>query len=193
MAEGTGETDTSRPRLAPTTEDDWDDDTRALLDRLNRYNIFTTLAHHPDLLRRWLTFGGHVLVQSTLPPRPRELAILRVGWRCGSAYEFGQHTVLGRSVGLTDDEIQRVATAEPLTGGRWSDEDAEILRAADELVSDFVLSDETWAALAARWSTQQVLDLIFTVGQYVLVSMALNTLGVELDAGLPGFPEEDAP
>ena len=101
------------PRLAPTTEADWDDETRALLDALGRLNIFTTLAHHPKLLKRWLVFGGHVLAKSTLPDRERELLILRVGWRCGSEYEFGQHTVIGRRLGLTDDEIRRLATDGP--------------------------------------------------------------------------------
>lgn len=182
MAEGTG------PRLAPTTEDDWDDDTRALVDQLGRYNIFTTLAHHPDLLRRWLRFGGHVLMQNTLPARERELAILRVGWRCGSPYEFGQHTVLGAASGLTADEIRRV-TADPAADAAWSPSDRLLLAAVDELVDDYRIGDATWAGLAEAWSVQQVLDLIFTVGQYVLVSMALNTLGVELDDGLPGFPE----
>ncbi len=177
------------PRLAPTGEDDWDDDTRALLDQLDRANIFTTLAHHPDLLRRWLRFGSHVLIQNTLPPRERELVILRVGWRCTAEYEFGQHRVLGGVVGLTDDEIVAVTAAEPAAAG-WSDADLELLAAADELVDDFCLTDATWAALTARWYTQQVLDLIFTVGQYTLVSMALNSLGVQLDDGLTGFPEQ---
>ena len=31
------------------------------------------------------------------------------------------------------------------------------------------------------------MDVVFTVGQYTLVSMALNSLGVQLDAGLAGF------
>lgn len=176
------------PRLAPTGEDDWDDDTRVLLDRLDRANIFTTLAHHPDLLRRWLRFGSHVLIQNTLPPRERELVILRVGWRCTAEYEFGQHRVLGGVVGLTDDEIVAVTAESPSAGDSWSESDLELLRAADELVDDFCLTDATWAALTARWSTQQVLDLIFTVGQYTLVSMALNSLGVQLDDGLTGFP-----
>ena len=40
-------------------------------------NIFGSLAHHPDLLRRWLVFAGHVLSKNTIAPRERELLILR--------------------------------------------------------------------------------------------------------------------
>lgn len=173
------------PRLAPTTDDDWDDETRALLDALGRLNIFTTLAHHPKALKRWLVFGGHVLAKSTLPERERELLILRVGWRCGSEYEFGQHTLIGRRAGLADDEIRRLAI-EGVDG--WSDDDAALVRAVDELVADHAVGDETWAALRRRWDDQQVIDLVFAVGQYVLVSMALNTFRVQRDEGVPGWP-----
>ena len=173
------------PRLAPTTEADWDDETRERLDALGRLNIFTTLAHHPKLLKRWLVFGGHVLVKSTLPERERELVILRTGWRCACEYEFGQHVVIGRGAGLTDQEIARCCV-EDLEG--WSPSDAAIVTAADELVADKSLSDTTWAALTAEWTTQQVLDLIFAIGQYTLTCMALSSLRVQRDEGVPGFP-----
>jgi len=173
------------PRLAPTTEADWDDETTALLDALGRLNIFTTLAHHPKLLKRWLVFGGHVLAKTTLPDRERELLILRAGWRCGSEYEFGQHTIIGRNSGLTTEEIARLAT-DDLDG--WGTSDAVLVRAVDELVADHGVGDETYAALEQVWDDQQIIDLVFTVGQYVLVSMALNTFGVQRDAGVPGWP-----
>lgn len=176
---------TDQPRLAPTTADERDDETAALVDSLGGLNIFATLAHHPKLLKRWLVFGNHVLSKSTLPPRERELVILRTGWRCGSEYEFGQHTVIGRREGLTDDEIRRLATDG--TDG-WSPTDAALVRAADELVADHVISDATWAELTSTWTTQQVMDVVFAVGQYALVSMALRTFGVQRDEGVPGFP-----
>ena len=175
----------TEPRIPPTTDADWDDETRALVDGLGRMNIFATLAHHPKLLKRWLVFGNHVLNKSTLPARERELAILRVGWRCGSDYEFGQHTVIGRREGITDEEITRLAV-ESLDG--WSDTDAAIVRAADELVAEHTLSDATWEQLGRTWSTQQVMDLVFAIGQYVLTSMALNAFRVQREDGVPGFP-----
>lgn len=173
------------PRLPPTTAEDWDDDTAALLDAVGPLNIFTTLAHHPKLLKRWMVFGAHVLSKSTLPARARELLILRTGWRCGCAYEFGQHTLIGRGVGITDDEIARLVR-DGVDG--WDEGEAALLVAADELVADHRLSDDTWRRLSAELSTEQLLDLIFTVGQYAMVCMALNSLGVRLDDGVPGFP-----
>ena len=60
-------------------------------------------------------------------------------------------------------------------------------QATDDLNADYHISDETWAGLSEHLDTKQLLDVVFTVGQYTLVSMALNTLGVQLDEGLPGW------
>lgn len=146
-------------------------------------NIFATLAHHPPLLKRWLVFAGHVLAKSTLTPRDRELLILRVGVRCRSRYEFGQHVVIARRSEITDEEIERVKSGP--NDPAWSHHDRALLRAVDELHDDSCISDTTWATLTETLSTQQMLDLIFAVGQYHLVSCALNSAGVELDEGVP--------
>ena len=175
----------SAPRLPPLEPSRLDDETRAIVPE-GSFNIFRTLAHHPKLLKRWLVFGAHVLSKSTLPPRERELAILRTGWRCGAEYEFGQHTVIARDAGVDDDEI--VALTRDLDAHPWSDADRTLLVAVDELHDDQCISDATWVGLQSQWDDQQVLDLIFAVGQYTLVSMALNSLGVERDDGIPGFP-----
>jgi alkylhydroperoxidase family enzyme len=182
------------PRIAPLTDEQMDAETRSLLGATSGgvgggrvLNIFRTLAVHPGLLKRWLVFGTHVLVKSTLPPRERELAILRVGWKCRAEYEWGQHVVIARASGLGDDEIRRIATGPDAPG--WSALDAAILRGVDELIDDHCLSDATWSALAAHWSTEQRVDFVFAVGQYTLVSMALNSFGVQRDAGVPGFAE----
>lgn len=176
----------TQPRLEPLDPADLDEETRKFVPD-GALNIFRTLAHHPKLLKRWLVFGAHVLSKSSLPERERELAILRTGARCGAEYEFGQHTVIGRQAGVTDEEI--VALTRPLEEHQWSDADRVLLTAVDELHDDQCIGQQTWDALAQRWSEQQLLDLVFTIGQYTLVSMALNSLGVQRDAGVPGFPE----
>ena len=145
-------------------------------------NIFATLGHHPKLMKRWLVFGNHVLAKSTLPAREREILILRTGWKCRSPYEWGQHVVIGRASGLTDEEIERIADGPDAPG--WDPFDALLVRAADELHDDSCLTEATYRALAERYSEQQMLDLVFAVGQYHLVSMALNSFRVERDDGV---------
>ena len=157
-------------------------------------NIFRTLAHHPKLLKRWSVFGNHVLARSTLPARERELVILRTGYLCGSGYEWAQHAAIGRQAGLTDTEIERIAlglggaSAVGLGPSGWSVDDGVLLAATDQLVETKFIDDATWTQLGARWDTQQLLDVVFTVGQYTLVSMALNTFGVQLESHTDAFP-----
>ncbi len=149
--------------------------------------IFRTLVRHPKLLKRWMVFGNLVLAKSTLPPRERELLILRIGWLCKAEYEFGQHVRIGRSAGLSNEEIERIGAGPDAPG--WSSADATLLRAVDELHSDAFISDATWQELAERYEVPQLMDLVFTVGQYNMLGMALNSLGVQPESPVEGFPE----
>ena len=174
------------PRLAPLPREQWDDETQAVLGNGPALNIFGTLARHPKLLKRWLVFGSHILAKNTLPSRDRELLILRTGWNCSAPYEWGQHVAIARGDGMSDAEIEAVAVGPDAQS--WEPFEATLLRAADELHADSTLSDATWAALHERYDDQQMLDTIFTVGQYHLVSMALNACRVERDDGVTGVP-----
>lgn len=175
-----------KPRVEPLAVEDFDAETRETFGAGPVLNIFRTLANHPKLLKRWLVFGNHVLAKSTLGPREREILILRTGWLCGAEYEWAQHVAIARGSGVTDEEIERIAKGADAKG--WDDRDRALLRAADELHRDQFVSDPTWAALAEHYDTRQLMDLVFTVGQYTLVSMALNTLGVQLEEGAARFP-----
>lgn len=174
-----------KPRVQPLSDDQLDPEFKEKMGG-RVLNIFRTLAHHPKLLKRWLVFGNHILAKSTLSPRDREIAILRVGWLCQAGYEWGQHVVIGKTAGLSDEEIDRITRGPDAEG--WSSAESALLRATDELHEDSFVTDPTWASLTDHYSTEQLMDLVFTVGQYHLVSMALNTFGVQLDEGLEGLP-----
>ena len=173
----------SRPRLAPLAPEEWSDEQRELLTRGNPQrvlNVFATLARHPDLLRRWMPFGNHVLFKSSLPAREREMAILRIGWLCRSGYEFHQHTRIGKASGLSDDEIERLKHGPDAPG--WTEAESALLRAVDELHADQFVSEGTWQRLSAHYDTRQLIDIVFAVGQYTMVSMALNSFGVQIES-----------
>jgi alkylhydroperoxidase family enzyme len=145
-------------------------------------NALGTLAHHPALARAFHTFNGHVLFATSLSERQRELVVLRVAALRRSEYEWRQHAVLAGDVGIGADEVARVAEGPGAHG--WSPLERAMLQAVDELVADAVVSDATWAALAAGLDTHQLMDLVFTVGAYDLLAMAFRSFGVELDADL---------
>ena len=153
-------------------------------------NIMRTLAHNTRVLKRFNALGGSLLFRGTLPARERELVILRVGANCKSVYEFGQHTIIGRDCGITDLEIAKVC--QPLSKHDWSPGDLALLKMADELCADNCVSDPTWALLAAKWSEEQLVELLIVAGFYRMVSGFLNSAGVQLDAGVPGWPASAA-
>lgn len=143
------------------------------------------LAHHPALTRAFNTFNGHILLATTLSPRQRELLVLRVASVRQSAYEWAQHAVLAGDADLTEDDVARIAVGGDAPG--WSALDAAMLHAVDELLADALVSDATWATLAAALDDRQLMDLVFTVGAYDLLAMAFRTFGVPLDDDLePG-------
>jgi 4-carboxymuconolactone decarboxylase len=146
-------------------------------------NLFRVMMHHPELTRRWVVFAGHVLRKQSLPARERELLILRIGWLNQAGYEWAQHVEIAKREGLTAEEIERVKLG---PSADWHSQDAALLQSVDDLYERSVVSDATWEALAAKYSTMQIMDLVFTIGQYNLVSWALNSFGVPLDDFLPG-------
>lgn len=140
------------------------------------------ILQHPALAKAFLTFNNHVATASTVSRRIRELLILRISWLSRSEYEFVQHLVLARNVGLSDAEIERVQLGPEAPG--WHPVDADLLRAVDELHTDTRIRDETWNRLAAQFSTQQLMDIVFAVGCYELLAKVFKTFGVQLEPGV---------
>jgi alkylhydroperoxidase family enzyme len=173
----------TKPRIPPVSEQDRTEAQRQMLASRPDYNIYKTLAHHPELYSRWSALGGFLLNGSSLPARHREMLMLRMGWLCQSEYEWAQHARIATStVGMTDQEIHRIAEGPKAAG--WTDFENTLLRMVDELRYDAIVSDATWNALRKEYSDQQMMEALYTAAQYQLVSMVLNSLGVQLDPGL---------
>jgi len=178
-----------KPRIPPVTKENWTDAQREMMtpyENIGAINIGATVANYPELAKDWLVFSSHILRRNSLPARDREVLILRIGWLCRSEYEWAQHVRIGRAAGLTDDDLAHIMKGPDATG--VSTHDKLLLVAATELRDKAFISDLTWNALAKTYDTKQMMDIVFTVGQYNLVSMALNSFGVQLEPGLTGFP-----
>ena len=180
----------SQKRIPPLQESEWTDAQRKQLEGAYRkggfYNLAGTMSRHPDASKRIGQLSAYVLgPTSTLPARDRELLILRTAWLCQAEYEWAQHMLIGRKAGVTDEEIDRCREGPDAPG--WSTLDANLLRAADELNKQQRIQDSSWDALARHYSEQQMMDIVFAVGQYTLIAMAMNSFGTPLDKGLRGF------
>ena len=191
------------PRIPPLPPDEWPDGMRDALAALrpanprhplpsrdpNRpkgLNALGTLAQHVELTTAFHTFNGHILFGSTITPRQRELLVLRVATLRNAEYEWAQHVVLAGDAGITSEEVDRIVEGPDAEG--WSPFEAALIRAADELVAECLVTDATWATLADELDAPQLMDVVFTVGAYEIVAMAFKSFGVELDADLVRKP-----
>jgi AhpD family alkylhydroperoxidase len=149
--------------------------------------VFTTLARHRRLFRRWLWFAGALMPGGTLPRDEAELVILRVAHLTGCDYERVQHERLGRRAGLGAQEVARVADGPDAPG--WSPRQALLLRAADALHGDGRIGETLWAALAREYDERGLIELCLLAGHYEMLAKTLLSLGVEPDP----VPDADAP
>lgn len=180
-------------RIEPLLPPDWDDEIldalgafpRGLQFVLDRWNeggadargmhLLGSFAPHPPLAKAFLTFNNHVSGNSSLEARDREILILRLAWLRKAEYEYYQHVVLGLRAGLTEEEMEQIRVGPDAAG--WSAEDADLVRAAGELVAEARIADDTWGRLSERYGQRQLMDLVFLVGCYEVVAMASRTFG----------------
>jgi len=141
--------------------------------------VFTTLARHRGLFRRWLWFAGGLMPGGTLPRAEAELVILRVAHNTGCDYEWAQHERLAQRAGLSADEVARVRNGAAAPG--WSPRQTLLLRAADELHADRRIGDELWAALAREHDERELIELCLLIGHYEMLAMTLRSLEVQPD------------
>ncbi len=188
---------TIKPRVAPKLPAEWDEQALDALSTFPSARDFVlanwqkdprgmhglgVMLNHPVATKAFLGFNNHVSIKSSLSKRIRELLILRISWLRRSEYEFIQHTVLGLRAGLTEADIERLQYGPDATG--WDPVDADLVRAADELMADACISDATFARLSQRFSTEQIIDMIYAVGCYEIAAMMFKTLGAQLEDGV---------
>ncbi len=196
----------ARTRIRPLAPSEWSPEVAAVLgatresvaalegsapppnDQPKTLNILTTIAHHEKLLGPFLKFATVLGRDGTLSRRDSELLALRTSWNARSEFEWGHHAQYGRAAGLSSSEIEQIVVGPDSPA--WSAEDRLLLRAADQLCASQQISDETWQALAQRYSEAQLVEIPFLVGQYTMLSMVANALGVELEDGYDRLPQE---
>jgi AhpD family alkylhydroperoxidase len=142
-------------------------------------NVFTTLARNRGLFRRWLWFAGGLMPGGKLPRADTELVILRVAHLTDCQYEWDHHERIGRSAGLSVEEIERVRSESAAAG--WNERQRLLLGAVEEMLGEGELGDELWAALAAELDEAELIELCLLIGHYEMLAKTLKTLRVQRD------------
>lgn len=165
-------------RIALVERDDYSPEQAELANGRDIYNLTRMMVNHPDLYRVFIPLAEKLMRGSLLPPREREILLIRTLELCRGAYEAQHHDLIARSLGMSEAEIDWVKKG----GSELSGFDRTLVKAADELIAEKTVSDETWRALAQRYTVQQLMEVVFLVGAFAMISMVTNSLGVPTDA-----------
>lgn len=136
---------------------------------------------HPGMFKAQMVLGIELAAKGTIPARERELAILRLALLARAPFEWCEHVDIGKAFGLTPEEIERVVEGSTAPG--WTEHEAALLRAVEELVGDHCMSDGTWNTLATTYSEQQMLEVPMLVGAYLMTAMQQNSLKIQPKGG----------
>ena len=147
--------------------------------------VTATMLRHMELNDAQTTIGVMLNSKGKIDPRDRELTVLRGAWVTGAPFEWSEHVVIAKRLGISAEEIERITEGGAASG--WSAHEAALLTAVDELLSCFMISDQTWAVLAATWDEQQLIEFPVLVGVYAATAMQQNSLRVTLEGGKPGL------
>jgi alkylhydroperoxidase family enzyme len=152
--------------------------------------LFRTFARNLSMTQAMGGWGSYELSKRlTLSMRIRELVIDRVTARCGCEYEWGVHLAFfADRVGLTADQKRSITHGTP-DDLCWSNQEAAIVRAVDELHDRADITDTTWSELASSLTVEQILDLLMLAGWYHAISYAANAARVPLEDGAPRFAD----
>lgn len=154
---------------------------RAVLSAYPPLNVFRMFANAPASFKALAAFGRSILFESEFDPRKREIAILRVAQVTNSLYEWTQHVTFAKAVGVTEDQIEKIAVEDPVTS---LDEEGNLLcRVADEISREVKLGDEALAEILERYGTRGATELILCVSYFNMVSRFLESTRVELEEG----------
>ena len=182
--------------MKPLPSSEWDPSLQHIVDAMNGrpIEIHCLLANHPPLLNAWWSYRMYSVQGGDLSQRDCELVILRVAVHMQAWYEWAAHVDRGLATGLSLPEIYRVV--EGPDASEWSENDAALLRAVDQLVEKRSIDDELQKTLAVHFSEHQILDLISLQGLYVTIACIIGTWPVEIEdhivARLPPEVTEEA-
>lgn len=171
------------PRIRPLPTADFTDAQARVLgsgrgDPINELHFVRTLVQHLDLYKRFVPFARGLVSETSLSPRHREILTLRTLALTGEHYESGHHDQMACDAGLVRTEIEAARAG----GAGLESFERRLAQAAEELVRTYCLSDATWAALARQYTTEQMIELHFTVGNYVLMSMLTISVGMQSES-----------
>ena len=146
-------------------------------------NLWKMAAHSPSTLAHMVRLGNALLAKTTLDARLRELAILRMAAILDCEYEIRAHSMFGKEVGLTDEQMADVKDWE--NSGLFDETERAVLRFTDEVTRAARVSDETFSDLAKHLEPGMMVELALAIGFYGMLARILLPFEVDLNDDTP--------
>lgn len=163
-------------RIAPIELDALTDEQKSKMRGWDALHFNRVMMHSPHLFDVILPLITKVVAESELPSHDRQVLILRTCALTGEVYEAAHHVLISHAAGLSDEDITAART-----GAGLSPVHQLLSRAAEELVQDFTVGDETWIALADHYSATELMEIVGLVSAYTTMAMLTRSLGIQLE------------
>lgn len=144
-------------------------------------NIFRMLGHAETVIQPYLRLGAAILGELELDAGLRELAILQVARQSEADYEWVQHVAIGLHAGLTDSQIAAVEHGRIADDPALSETERAVLLFTEAVVGSPRMAGDTFQAVEERLSARQVVELLLTIGNYLMLARVMTVLELELD------------
>jgi alkylhydroperoxidase family enzyme len=167
----------AEPRIPPPSPETFTAEQKALVGEWSSMNFAKVIAVHPGLYRALMPLIAKLIASSDLPPRDREVLVLRTLALCDETYESAHHGLIARGAGMSEADVEAARGG----GEGLSAFELTLAQAAEELVRGQAVSDATWAALAERYSEVELMEVVALVGGYTLMAMLTKGYGIPLE------------
>ena len=148
-------------------------------------SVRATLARHETLFEAWDAFGAAIF-NGALPERDREVLILRTAWLTQCPRAVGVSRSTAARAGLTESDIDAIVDGPESTAlGAW---DRVLVRVVDQLREHGTIDNATWDVLAARYTTEQLIEVPLVAGHYLMIAYAVNSFGTPVPEGSATLP-----
>ncbi len=148
------------------------------------------IARLPGAYRNFVPHIGALIAEGTIPPRDREIVVLRMLGLCDETYETHHHRMIAaNNTGMSEAEIDAALAGQ---GDVLSDFDRLLVSATEELLRDQRIADGTWQALGERYSIEQRMEVVFLAGLYATMAMLTKSFDMPLESETGEFEKIEA-
>ncbi|MCB2077026.1 MAG: carboxymuconolactone decarboxylase family protein [Novosphingobium sp.] len=164
-------------RIPPLDVEEFTPEQAELVGNWTHLVFSRVIARRPDMYRIFVPWIEQLIAKTKLPPRDRQVLVLRTLALGNDTYEFHHHVMISKNAGISDEDIAAFAKGSEALSGF----EQVLACAAEELVSDQFIADATWAALAERYGEEQLMEVVFLVGCYNTMAMLTRSFGMPLE------------